>query len=96
MIVSDVHKLTKPSDYEISKISLVNIDVDIYEPTVSALEFVTKCDWNKLYIRFDDWHGGNKDFDEHERLAFTEWIIKYNYKFEITHGGSMGGIFVQR
>jgi hypothetical protein len=96
MIISDVHKLTHPSDYGISKISIVNLDVDIYEPSVSSLEFVTKCEWNKIFIRFDDWHGGEKDYDEHERLAFIEWIEKYNYKFEITHGGYIGGAFVER
>lgn len=96
MIISDVHKLTHPSDYGISKISIVNLDVDIYEPSISSLEFVTKCEWNKIFIRFDDWHGGEKDYDEHERLAFIEWIEKYNYKFEITHGGYIGGAFVER
>lgn len=96
LIISDVHKLTHPSDYGISKISIVNLDVDIYEPSVSSLEFVTKCEWNKIFIRFDDWHGGNKDFDEHERLAFVEWVEKYNYKFEITHGGYIGGAFIER
>lgn len=96
MIVSDVHKLTEPSDYGISKISLVNLDVDIYEPSVSSLEFVTKCVWDKLFIRFDDWHGGEKEYDEHERLAFIEWINKYNYKFDITHGGYIGGVYIER
>jgi hypothetical protein len=96
MIISDVHDLKDPSDYGISKISLVNLDVDIYEPSVSSLEFVSKCVWDKLFIRFDDWHGGEKEYDEHERLAFVEWIEKYNYKFEITHGGYIGGVFVER
>ena len=96
MIISDVNDLKDPSDYGISKISLVNLDVDIYEPSVSSLEFVSKCVWDKLFIRFDDWHGGEKEYDEHERLAFVEWIEKYNYKFEITHGGYIGGVFVER
>ena len=61
-----------------------------------VLEFVSKCVWDKLFIRFDDWHGGEKEYDEHERLAFVEWIEKYNYKFEITHGGYIGGVFVER
>lgn len=96
MIISDVHKLTEPADYGINQISVVNLDVDIYEPSVSSLEFVTKCSWDRLFIRFDDWHGGEKDYDEHERLAFVEWIEKYKYNFEITHGGYIGGVFVQR
>ena len=96
MIISDVHKLTDPKDYNIGKIALVNIDVDIYEPTVSSLEFVTKCEWNEIFIRFDDWHGGEPEYDEHERLAFIEWINKYGYKYEITHGGLIGGVYVKR
>jgi len=96
VIISDIHKLTHPSDYGISKVSICNLDVDIYEPAVSALEFLTKCDWSEVFIRFDDWHGGESEYDQHERLAFTEWIEKYNYKFEITHGGYIGGVHVKR
>ena len=96
MIISDVHELTEPSDYSIGKIAICNLDVDIYEPAVSALEFKTKCEWSEVFIRFDDWHGGEKEYDQHERLAFTEWIEKYNYKFVITHGGCVGGVYVKR
>jgi hypothetical protein len=96
MIISDVHDLTIPSDYGIGKIAICNLDVDIYEPAVSALEFLTKCEWSEVFIRFDDWHGGESEYDQHERLAFTEWIEKYNYKFNITHGGYIGGVHVKR
>ena len=96
MIISDVHQLTQPSDYGIGKIAICNLDVDIYEPAVSALEFLTKCEWSEVFIRFDDWHGGETEYDQHERLAFTEWIEKYNYKFNITHGGFIGGVHVKR
>ena len=96
MIISDIHKLTEPSHYNISKISICNIDVDIYEPTVSALEFLTKCEWSEVFIRFDDWHGNNSEFDNHERLAFIEWVNKYNYEFNITHGGLIGGVYIKR
>jgi hypothetical protein len=96
MIISDVHELTEPSDYGIGKIAVCNLDVDIYEPAVSALEFLTKCEWSEVFIRFDDWHGGESEYDQHERLAFTEWVEKYNYKFDITHGGYIGGVYVKR
>ena len=96
MIIEDVHKLTNPSDYGISKISICNVDVDIYEPTVSALEFLTKCEWSEVFIRFDDWHGGESEYDQHERLAFSEWIEMYKYDYEITHGGYIGGVYVKR
>ena len=95
-IISDVHELTIPSDYGISKVAVCNIDVDIYEPTVSALEFLSKCEWSEVFIRFDDWHGGEKEYDNHERLAFIEWINKYNYEYKITHGGYIGGAHVKR
>lgn len=96
MIISDVHKLTEPSDYGISKVAICNLDVDIYEPAVSALEFLSKCEWSEVFIRFDDWHGGEPEYDQHERLAFIEWIEKYKYKFDITHGGYIGGVYVKR
>lgn len=96
MIISDVHDLTKPSDYNIGKISICNLDVDIYEPSVSALDFLSKCEWSEIFIRFDDWHGGEVEYDQHERLAFIEWVEKNNYKFEITHGGYIGGVYVKR
>jgi len=96
MIISDVHKLTEPKDYNIGKIAAVNLDVDIYEPSVSSLEFVSKCEWDELFIRFDDWHGTESEYDEHERLAFTEWINKYGYEYKITHGGYIGGVYVKR
>jgi hypothetical protein len=96
MIISDIHELTEPSDYGISKIAVCNLDVDIYEPAVSSLEFLTKCEWSEVFIRFDDWHGGESEYDQHERLAFTEWIQKYNYEYNITHGGYIGGVHVKR
>lgn len=96
MIISDIHKLTNPKNYGINKIGLVNIDVDIYEPTVSSLEFTTLCEWDEIFIRFDDWHGGKKDYDQHERLAFIEWIEKYNYEYRIIYGGGIGGVYVKR
>lgn len=96
MIISNIHNLTNPSDYGINEIAICNLDVDIYEPAVSALEFLTKCKWSEVFIRFDDWHGGESEYDQHERLAFTEWIEKYNYQFIVTHGGYIGGVYVKR
>jgi hypothetical protein len=96
MIIENVHNLKSPIDYGITKIAICNVDVDIYEPTVSALEFLSKCEWSEVFIRFDDWHGGESEYDQHERLAFAEWINKHNYQFEITHGGYIGGVHVKR
>jgi hypothetical protein len=96
LVLSDIHKLTEPKDYNIGKIAICNVDVDIYEPTVSSLEFLSKCEWSEVFIRFDDWHGGESDYDQHERLAFTEWIEKYNYQYEVVHGGLYGGALIKR
>lgn len=95
-IVEDIHSLKDPSEYGITDIALVNIDVDIYEPTVSSLNFLSKCIWNQVFIRFDDWHGGVSEYDPHERAAFLEWVSKNNYKYDLTHNGMYGGVFVKR
>ena len=78
----------------IGKICAVHIDVDIYEPTVSSLKFVDKCEWNKIYMRFDDWHGHEPDYDSHERLACKEWIEKNNYTFELLRNGCAIYLFI--
>ena len=91
LIVEDVHKLKEPSSYGISKIAAVHIDLDIYEPTVSALKFIDKCEWDDIYFRFDDWHGHEPDYDYHERKAFKEWLDLHGYKYEIYEDGLNGG-----
>lgn len=96
LVLSDIHKLTEPQDYNIRKVAICNVDVDIYEPTVSSLEFLSKCEWSEVFIRFDDWHGGEEEYDQHEKLAFTEWIEKHNYQYEVVHGGLYGGVIIKR
>jgi hypothetical protein len=91
IFVEDVHELKDPSKYGISKIGAVHIDLDIYEPTVSALKFIDKCEWDEIYFRFDDWHGHEPDYDHHERKAFREWLDRGEYKFEIYEDGLNGG-----
>lgn len=94
LIIEDVHKLKNPIEYGISKIGAVHIDLDIYEPTVSAFKFIDKCEWDKIYFRFDDWHGHEPDYDHHERKAFREWLDSHNYKFKIHEDGVSGGVSV--
>ena len=96
LIVEDVHKLEDPSSYGISMISAVHIDVDIYEPTVSSLKFVDKCEWDEIYIRFDDWHGHEPDYDQHERQACREWIDKNGYDVRVLRNGMHGELIVSR
>ena len=96
IIVEDIHDLKDPTEYGIAKVSAVHIDVDIYEPTVSALNFLDKCEWDKIYMRFDDWHGHEPDYDNHERLACREWLTKNNYKYELMENGLAGMMVVFR
>jgi hypothetical protein len=96
LVVQDIHELNQPSDYGITKISAVHIDVDIYEPTVSSLNFVDKCEWDEIYMRFDDWHGHEPDYDQHERLACKEWIDRNGYGVNVMRNGLHGELIVTR
>jgi len=96
LVVQDIHELNEPSDYGIAKISAVHIDVDIYEPTVSSLNFVDKCEWDEIYMRFDDWHGHEPDYDQHERLACKEWIDRNGYGVNVMRNGLHGELIVTR
>ena len=96
LIVKDIHELDEPSVYGITKISAVHIDVDIYEPTVSSLNFVDKCEWDEIYMRFDDWHGHEPDYDQHERLACKEWIDRNGYGVNVMRNGLHGELIVTR
>ena len=96
LVVQDIHELNEPSDYGITKISAVHIDVDIYEPTVSSLNFVDKCEWDEIYMRFDDWHGHEPDYDQHERLACKEWIDRNGYGVNVMRNGLHGELIVTR
>lgn len=93
IFVEDVHDMVEkePSEYGIGKIGAVHIDLDIYEPTVSAFKFIDKCEWDELYFRFDDWHGHEPDYDHHERKAFREWLDANQYRYEIYEDGLAGG-----
>jgi hypothetical protein len=94
IIVEDVHQLKSPDSYGIGKIGAVHMDLDIYEPTVSALKFINKCNWGEIYFRFDDWHGHEPDYDNHERKAFKEWLDFNNFKYEIYEDGLCSGVKV--
>ena len=96
LVVKDIHELDEPSAYGIKKISAVHIDVDIYEPTVSALNFVDKCEWDSIYMRFDDWHGHEPDYDFHERQACREWIDKNGYFINVMRNGLHGEAIVSK
>jgi hypothetical protein len=79
--------LKTPKEYGISRISGVNIDVDLYEGTLDALNFMDKCEWTNVLIRFDDWgyYVGTEqikeEVDQHEKAAFFDFIERTNYKY---------------
>lgn len=87
-----VHKcmtfdLKEPNHYNINKISGVNIDVDLYEGTLDSLNFMDKCDWKCVLVRFDDWgfYRGTTQIEsevaEHEKAAFYDFINEKKYDF---------------
>jgi hypothetical protein len=87
-----VHKcltfdLKHPSEYGITKISGLNVDVDLYEGSIDALRFADKCEWDTLMIRFDDWgyYEGiqiKEQVDAHEKAAFYDWLVETGYDAE--------------
>lgn len=81
-------ELKDPSYYGISQVAGVNMDLDLYEGTLDGLNFIDKCDWNCLLVRFDDWGAlvqNNQipeEFAEHEQAAFYDFINKTKYKYK--------------
>ena len=80
--------LKLPSDYGITKIVAVNLDLDLYEGTLDGLQFIDKCEWNTILLRFDDWgyYVGIQiaaEVDAHEKAAFYDWIEETKYQYEI-------------
>lgn len=78
--------LNEPSEFEITKVSGINIDFDLYEGTLDALRFTQKCEWSKIFVRFDDWgsypHQIASEVDAHEKAAFYDWINETGYTFK--------------
>ena len=80
-------ELKNPNEYGIDRIIGANMDLDLYEGTLDALRFISKCTWNKLFLRFDDWgcysFQISSEVDAHEKAAFFDWIKENNYQYEI-------------
>jgi hypothetical protein len=84
-----VHKcmtydLKDPSEYGITKIRGVNLDLDLYEGTLDALRFIDKCEWSSLILRFDDWghYEGiqvREEVEAHEQAAFRDFLEETGY-----------------
>ena len=82
-----IWELKNPIEYGIDKIVGANMDLDLYEGTLDGLRFISKCSWNTLYLRFDDWgcylFQVAAEVDAHEKAAFFDWIKETNYQYEI-------------
>lgn len=79
--------LKNPDKYGIGKIIASNMDLDLYEGTLDGLRFISKCIWNKVLLRFDDWGATSEqiadEYDRHEKSAFFDWIEEMKYKYQI-------------
>jgi len=61
----------------INKASFIYIDCDLYESTVSVLEYVTPYIQNGTLIAFDDWNMFKGNKNKGEKRAFLEWLRKH-------------------
>ncbi len=57
-----------------TKAAVVNIDCDLYESTVTALDFLVPYLQDGTLILFDDWFTYRGDPDRGEQKAFKEWL----------------------
>lgn len=57
-----------------NKAAIVHIDCDLYESTISALNFITDYMQDGSIIIFDDWFAFNGNPRRGEQKAFREWL----------------------
>ena len=62
-----------PSTYGIQKAAMVFVDCDLYESTVSVLNFAKSSFVNGTILAFDDWFCYEGDPERGEQRAFTEF-----------------------
>jgi hypothetical protein len=74
--IPDYLKVAKP-------ISLLHVDCDLYNSTVTVLEGIKDFIVPNTIIVFDEWYYcHNAFYDDHEQKAFREWVKKYDIKYE--------------
>ena len=61
----------------LSRAAIVHIDCDIYESTVSALDFITPLVVNGTVLVFDDWFYYTGHPAKGEQGAFREWMARH-------------------
>ena len=65
----------------LKKASVIYIDCDLYESTVSVLNFIIPYITTGTIIAFDDWYSFKNDPNKGEQRAFYEWL-KRNPQFK--------------
>lgn len=63
--------------HALHKVAIVFIDCDLYESTVSVLEFITDLLVDGTVIIFDDWFCFRGNPEAGEMRAFTEWLARH-------------------
>lgn len=66
-----------PADYGIEKISIAHIDVDVYEPALQALEFISSALVQGSLLLFDDYDQLGASNEKGERRAVREWLAAH-------------------
>jgi O-methyltransferase len=80
----------------LSLAAFINIDCDLYEPTVSVLEFVLPYLQTGTVIYFDDWYSLKGSIADGEGRACQEWLERHkNIKLvEYRNIGITGKMFI--
>jgi len=60
----------------LEKAAFVNVDCDLYESTVTVLEFVTPLLQTGTVLYFDDWFSQRGSMNHGEALAAAEWLAR--------------------
>jgi hypothetical protein len=83
-------------EHNLRAAAFVNIDCDLYDSTMSALEFVTPLLQTGTVIYFDDWFYCGGDMRLGEAGACADWLAKNPAISLVDYGnvGVMGKIFI--
>ena len=64
------------------KVSIVNLDCDIYTSTIQALEIIEKYLIIGSVIMFDDFNAFNADNNKGQRRALSEFLSKSSFNVD--------------
>lgn len=69
--------------------AFINVDCDLYEPTVDVLKFITPLVQTGTVLYFDDWYFTGGDMKRGEARATGEWL-KANPHITLVDWGDVG------